>query len=148
MAFRRETRSNERGAALVEFALLLPLLVVLLMGIVEFGWGVAQQIDLRHKAREALRVAVIDGEDSAVVARVCNDDIVRAVDITSLLRGPGGGTNVGDPAVVTVTATVQQITGMFGWAWGGTGTISSRVEGRNEQPVTQWSVGEDLAGAC
>lgn len=140
---RRGADQRDRGAALVEFAILMPLLVLLLLGIVEFGWGTAQQIDLRHKAREALRVAVVDGTDAEVIARVCNDDIVAAGDITTFVRG--GGSTVGDAATVTLEANVQEITGFFGWAWGAAGTITSSVEGRNEQPVTEWTVGENLS---
>lgn len=135
------SKRDERGAALVEFAILMPLLAVLLLGIVEFGWGIAQQIDLRHKAREALRVAVVDGSTGEVTGRVCNDDIVAADDITGIQRG--GGTAVGSPATVSIQADIQQITGFFGWAWGA-GTIASDVEGRNEQPVTEWAVGSTL----
>lgn len=39
---------GQRGAALVEFAILLPLLLVVVMGIIEFGYALAQQLDVRH----------------------------------------------------------------------------------------------------
>ena len=51
----RDTR--ERGAALVEFALLLPLLLMLLLGIVSVGVAYNHQISLTHAAREAGRFA-------------------------------------------------------------------------------------------
>lgn len=58
---------DDSGAALVEFALVVPLLLALVMGIVEFGraWNVHQVIT--DAAREGARRAVIrDGEPKAV----------------------------------------------------------------------------------
>lgn len=126
--------NNQRGASLVEFAILLPLLLALLLGIVEFSWGVAQQLDLRHKSREGLRVAIVNGTPAEVQARVCTDDIVRDSDITSIVRS--GGTAPGDPLTMTITANVAQITGFFAWAWGPNPTMTTQVVGRVEQPIT------------
>lgn len=47
--------SRERGAALVEMALVLPLLLMLLLGIVSAGLAYNHQLALTHAAREAGR---------------------------------------------------------------------------------------------
>jgi hypothetical protein len=47
------------GAALVEFAIVLPLVVLLLMGIIDFGFGLANLNSMRHGTREATRRAVV-----------------------------------------------------------------------------------------
>ena len=47
--------SRERGAALVEMALVLPLLLMLLLGIVSAGIAYNHQLSLTHAAREAGR---------------------------------------------------------------------------------------------
>lgn len=135
--------NEERGATLVEFAIVLPLLVVLLLGIAEFGWAVAQQLDLRSRSREVLRVLVVDGTVAEVQDRACGDDVVKAANITAITRG-----GVNDPkgeATVTMTANIEQITGFFGWAWGGATTISTNVVGRNEQPATNVTTGSSVA---
>lgn len=49
--------TGERGAALVEFALLLPLLLMLLIGLVSVGVAFNHQLSLTHSAREASRYA-------------------------------------------------------------------------------------------
>lgn len=126
----------ERGASLVEFAILVPLLLALLLGIVEFGWAIAQQLDLRHKAREALRIAVVDGPESDIVARVCSDDIVDNADIIRI-ENVATGTQPGDTAGVIIEANLIQITGFFSWAWS-SNSIASQVFGRVEQPTTAW----------
>ena len=53
------TDRGEDGAAAVEFALLLPLLVLLLFGIIQFGIAFNARIQATNAAREAARMAVI-----------------------------------------------------------------------------------------
>lgn len=50
---------GERGASLVEFAFVLPILVTLVFGIVEFGISYNNYISLRQGAREGARMAVV-----------------------------------------------------------------------------------------
>jgi Flp pilus assembly protein TadG len=50
---------REDGAAAVEFALLLPLLVLLLFGFIQFGIAFNTRIQATNAAREAARMAVI-----------------------------------------------------------------------------------------
>jgi len=124
-------RNRDRGANLVEFALIAPLLVLLLLGIVELGWGLAQHIDVRHKARETLRLAIVDEPLSEIEARACIDDIVKSDNIQNISLTTG--TTEGEPISVTVTADLQMLTGLFGVFFGSTPQISSTVEGRVEQ---------------
>jgi Flp pilus assembly pilin Flp len=50
---------NEDGAAAVEFALLLPLIVLLLFGIIEFGLAFNTRIQATNAAREGARMAIV-----------------------------------------------------------------------------------------
>ena len=50
---------NEKGQALVEFAIILPLLFLLLFGIFEFGRAMFIKNTLNNAARAAVRVAVV-----------------------------------------------------------------------------------------
>jgi len=52
-------RRDQQGAAAVEFALLLPLLVLLLFGMIEFGFAFNSRIQATNAAREAARRAVV-----------------------------------------------------------------------------------------
>jgi Flp pilus assembly pilin Flp len=54
---------DEDGAAAVEFALLLPLLVLLVFGIIEFGAAFNAKIQATNAAREAARLAVVGIDD-------------------------------------------------------------------------------------
>ncbi len=64
----RRRRRREHGAVAVEFALVVPLLLVLLFGIVDVGIVLAQQLSLSNSARQAARFAVVD-----VAGRTCGD---------------------------------------------------------------------------
>lgn len=54
------SETSERGAVAVEFALLAPVLIMLLLGIMEFGRAYNVQISLSNAAREGARVMAIN----------------------------------------------------------------------------------------
>ena len=54
---------SERGQAMVEFALVLPILVLLLCGIIDFGWIFSNKIAADNASREAARYAAIHSND-------------------------------------------------------------------------------------
>lgn len=56
----RHQRSHGRGQALVEFALALPVLLLIFMGLFDFGRAVFAYNSLSNAAREGARVAIVD----------------------------------------------------------------------------------------
>ena len=54
------TGERERGAALVEFALVAILLVTRIMGVIEFGYVYGQFKVIGHGAHEGARLAAVD----------------------------------------------------------------------------------------
>ncbi|WP_425863701.1 TadE/TadG family type IV pilus assembly protein [Arthrobacter sp. TWP1-1] len=97
-------RRSEKGAAAVEFALVVPLLISLVFGIVLMGAAYNAQITLTQIARAAARSMVIDGDQGK--ARL--DAMVNVVGLTDF--GTAGAINFSSsncPAdgVMTVTAT-------------------------------------------
>lgn len=54
-----ESRTDSRGQALVEFALVAPLFFMLVLGIIVLGFGVFQQQQITNAAREAARYAAV-----------------------------------------------------------------------------------------
>ena len=59
MEMLRKFRKSEKGQAMVEFALLLPVLLLLLCAIIDFGWLYFNQLLLNNAAREGARYAAI-----------------------------------------------------------------------------------------
>ncbi|MBI4718718.1 MAG: pilus assembly protein [Planctomycetes bacterium] len=51
--------TRRRGGAIVEFAVVLPLLLTILFGIIEYGYVFLVRQTLQHAAREGCRVAVL-----------------------------------------------------------------------------------------
>jgi Flp pilus assembly protein TadG len=56
---------SERGAAAVEFALVMPLLFLLVFGIIEFGFIFNKELSVTHSAREGVRVYALNGAGAA-----------------------------------------------------------------------------------
>ncbi len=154
-AHRRRSRGggDERGASLVEFALLAPLLLLLLLGMIEFGWLFAQNLDVRHGAREGARLAAVnfpegpppnsgsrsDPNRDALVAEICNR-MQTSTDADVTMTSTGG---VGDAATVTVTLAIDTLTGFVDFLLPPSLTLDSTVQIRLEQNAT-WS---NTAGA-
>lgn len=79
---RRVVPGGERGAVLVELALVLPLLVMLLFGIVEFGRGYSAKVQLTGAARDGARYAALGWSDPLVVSKT--KDAAPGLDPTRL----------------------------------------------------------------
>lgn len=58
------TAERDRGAAAVEFALVLPLLLIMLFAIIDFGWVLTQQLSVSAAAREGARYYAIHNADT------------------------------------------------------------------------------------
>lgn len=86
-------RSSDRGAAIAEFALIVPLLVILIVGIFEFGRFLNIQIALQGAAREGARALAL-GKTSAEVSTAVTTS-APGTRITSITQTPcpaAGGT--------------------------------------------------------
>ena len=63
-------KRQERGAALVEAAIVIPLLLLLVLGVVEYGFIVNRGTLLNNAAREGAREAVFGSSESEIEQRV------------------------------------------------------------------------------
>jgi Flp pilus assembly protein TadG len=101
---RRKFRRREDGQALVEFALTVPILLFLLLGIVDFARAWNAYEVLTDAGREATRFAVVDnGSTPAQVRQVVKDAGARAgITITDGDITIDEGAARGDPTTVTV----------------------------------------------
>jgi Flp pilus assembly protein TadG len=61
---------NERGAIAVEFALIMPILLLLVLGILEFGFGYHAWDATQNAAREGARLGAVSPDVAEIEARV------------------------------------------------------------------------------
>jgi len=57
----KNLRRDEKGQGIVEFALVLPIFIMFLLGIIEFGWMFNAQITTTSAAREGARTRAVMG---------------------------------------------------------------------------------------
>jgi Flp pilus assembly protein TadG len=96
----RRQFSDERGAALVEAALILPLLLLLVFGIVAFGRGYNAKVSATHAAREGVRVLALTRD--ATAAEAAARGAATSLD-QSKLTVATAACDPGDPTSVTVS---------------------------------------------
>ena len=69
----RKNRSN-RGQNLLEFAMVIPLLLIMFMGIFDFGWVLHKQITMDNATRAAARRGAV-GETTPTLTQLVKDSI-------------------------------------------------------------------------
>lgn len=111
-----------RGQSLVEFAMVMPLLVILIFGIIDFGMGLRSYISLSNATREGARFAAVGNEAGAypadcggsaptVVGRVCTTMEGLSLDnLDSVSVAYPDGASPGNSVVVSADYTYQYIT--------------------------------------
>lgn len=131
--------TRERGQALVEFVLILPIFMLLIFGVIEFGKALNYWIDTTHLANEGARYAAVNrwpscpDDDTTPCAETLKDYLVARANTAELASGgtsnvptalkpgvricfPEGAPTVGKAVRVTVKSTYKLavVNGMFG----------------------------------
>jgi Flp pilus assembly protein TadG len=123
------SRASERGAVAVEFALLAPVLIMILLGIMEFGRAYNTQLTLTEVAREGVRVMVIDNSRSAArtaakAAATSLNPALKDSDIQFLATDGTENCSATKQMTVTIKYTLSTMTGIAGpFAMTGKGTM-------------------------
>ena len=108
-------RDSERGAAAVEFAILLPLLLMLVLGTIEFGRAYNAQITLTNAARDGVRVMAINNDPAA--AKTAAQKAAASVSSTiptSDITLSSNTCSTGNQVTLTIKYTLSTITGIAG----------------------------------
>ena len=111
--FRLFRRDREKGAALVEFAIVVPLLVLLLIGIMEAGWFFGQAVEVRNAAREGARLAVVDYPVPGDEIEIRNETCSRAALSEDRASVSLSYDAAEDAVAVTVKQTYASLTGVI-----------------------------------
>jgi Flp pilus assembly protein TadG len=99
---RRSKRSARRGAALVEFALVAPIFLMLLVGSLEFGRAIMVQEAITNASREGARTGTFDG--------ALTSDVTSAVNTYLSGMSISGATTSVTPADPGLSAGGTQVT--------------------------------------
>lgn len=98
-------RENEKGQAIVEFALILPILIMLILGMIEFGWLLNGKITLNSAAREGAREMAVTQNRANAIKRV--DDAIKGSGLENIVV-TFNDDNIKD-TIVTVNAKLEPI---------------------------------------
>ena len=94
---RRRSLADERGVALIEFALVLPLLLLIMFGMIDFGKAFNYWNDETHLANEAVRQAVVNKCPGCSSGQKINDWVRTQADSAELRNG--GTQSISSPGV-------------------------------------------------
>ena len=139
----------ERGAELIEFALVLPLMLLVLLGIIDFGLLFQRYLVVTNAAREGARVAVLPGySDADVAARVTQ--FLTAGGLTE-----SATTTVGSPQYSDVGGgqciVMKPVTVAYPYSYSAIGSLASYFGSgftRSGLQATATMRSELSAGAC
>jgi Flp pilus assembly protein TadG len=114
---------RDRGATAVEFALVLPLLLLIVFGIIDFGRALNAQVTLTEAAREGVRLAALGYSNTDVEARAqAAVPQLSGVDVTVTSScQPGAGPTADAEVNVSYSFSFVTPVGAIAGLFGGTG---------------------------
>jgi Flp pilus assembly protein TadG len=127
---------------MVELAVVLPLIAALIVCLVDFGFGIGDQLDATQLASQAARQAAVDSTalSGGVQAYVRSQADSRNMQgATATICFPNGTATIGDPVRVTVTSSFSLTRIIPSLSWPVQGQATMRLE---QLPTTY------TGGAC
>lgn len=121
----RLLRRGERGQSLVEFALVLPLFLILVFGIVDFGNALQDYITLSNATREGARLGVTGVPESTIRQRTLDTAAAVGGPVTVTVTNACG--RVGESLRVRANYTYDPITPLGSFISGLAGGIPLSV---------------------
>ncbi len=114
---------RDRGQSLVEFSLLLPVLLILVLGVIDFGMGLRSYISLTNATREGARFGAVGNEAGAypgdctspdgttVIGRVCTTiEGLDIAEVQTVTVSYPDGQNPGNSIIVSANYHYDYIT--------------------------------------
>jgi Flp pilus assembly protein TadG len=129
--------AKRRGAAVVEFAIVAPVLLLLLLGMIECGRMIMVQQSITTAAREGARTAIVEGTSAssatASVQSFLSGTGIRGATVTV---GPNktGSVPHGQPITVTVSVPFSEVSWLPHPFFFGRKTLTSTATMRRETP--------------
>ena len=134
----RRCAPTRRGVAAVEFAIVVPIFVLLVFGLIELGRSFMVQQILTNASREGARRAIIEGSTTTEVKNLVGD-YLGATSVSSgytVTVSPNitPALGLGDPITVSVSVPYSAVSWMPSAWWMGGATMSATSTMRVERP--------------
>jgi len=130
-------RKRRRGATLVEFALVAPLLFLIILGMLEFGRMVMVEQFLTNAAREGARRGILEQSTGPDVESVVTDYLAdKTIAGATVTVTPNDLTDIGcgDPVSVSISIPYNQVSWLPAPRFLGEATLSGNCVMRGERP--------------
>ncbi len=123
-------RRAETGTAAVEFALVLPLLLVIALALVQVGLVIRDRLLVEEAARAGARAAAVEADPDAIVgaARSAAPDLDPSSLGVDVIREGGRG----DPVTVNVTYASAIKVPLVSWLFGSAVSMRASTTDRQE----------------
>lgn len=110
---------NEQGQSVVEFAIVLPILLIIIGGIIDFGWVYSNQLSLNNCAREGARYAVVHATEQDAGQKIREKVLALATDtIKDTMTVDITFTNISNPeegdVIIQVRSNIPVLTPIVG----------------------------------
>lgn len=136
---RKNRRDGEKGQNLVEFAMVLPIFLILVFAIVDFGMGFHAWITVSNAAREGARIGAVGADEATIEARVVDTASSLAEDDLNITVGnavpdgePGEAVTVDVEYDYELITPLSNLLSLFGGGLGSEITFQSEAEMRIE----------------
>lgn len=126
----RKRRSGSPGQATVEMAMVLPLLIWLLVGLVDVARMANAYLIIQHASREAVRLGITGASDSSVAQRALAASTTLDTTRLTVTISPSGTRNTGSDVTVRINYSYQVLAlmGIIGTEVPLTAQLTARVE--------------------
>jgi Flp pilus assembly protein TadG len=129
--------AERRGAAVVEFAVVAPVLILLLLGMIECGRMIMVQQTITTAAREGARSAIVEGNSATTATTSVQSFLagtgIRGAQITVAPKNTGSVVH-GQPITVTVSVPFSAVSWLPHPFFFGERTLTSTATMRRETP--------------
>ena len=133
----KNRRDGEKGQNLVEFAMVVPIFLILVFSIVDFGMGFHAWITVTNAAREGARIGAVGADSATIEARVIDTTSSLAaedieVTVVNAQGAPGEAVSVDVQYEYELITPLSSLLGFFGGGLGSPITFHSESEMRIE----------------
>lgn len=143
------SRRTEDGAAAVEFALVVPLLFLLLLGIVDYGLYFSDSLAVRDGVRQGARQGSVEdfgGCESLACLASSTRDRIDAVGGRAQVRVEAADWDAGEDLVVCAVVVETGVTGLTPMPGPVRSQVRTRIERDSASPGTSGQTGLDPTG--